>query len=105
MARARPATIRPMSVGAMPRAVRTNSGAPNMDSSSDKALVTAGWLVAISSATRVREPSRWTCTISCRWRIFSRETNRRTTSSEGKPESGMPGMAKISAKYYGHIVN
>lgn len=57
MASARASTTRPSGVGVMPRAVRWNSGAPNMSSSSARALVTAGWLVDNCCATRVSDPS------------------------------------------------
>ena len=68
-------------VGVMPRAERSNSGTPNMLSSSDRALVTAGWLVAICSATRVSDPCCSICSSSIRCRILSREPSFRTTSS------------------------
>ncbi len=56
IARALASTTLPSAVGAMPRAERSNSGAPNMSSSSASALVTAGWLLAMCSAARVSEP-------------------------------------------------
>ena len=68
-------------VGVMPRAERSNSGTPNMLSSSDRALVTAGWLVAICSATRVSDPCCSICSSSIRCRILRREPSFRTTSS------------------------
>ena len=65
----------------MPRTERSNSGTSNMLSSSASALVTAGWLVAMCSATRVSEPCCSICSSSIRWRIFSREVSFRMTSS------------------------
>ncbi|CFO29269.1 Uncharacterised protein [Bordetella pertussis] len=91
MASARASTTRPSGVGVMPRAVRWNSGAPNMSSSSARALVTAGWLVDNCCATRVSDPSCRTCSSNCRWRIFRREVSRRTisaASTEGEPVIG-----------------
>ncbi|CUK19758.1 Uncharacterised protein [Achromobacter sp. 2789STDY5608615] len=65
----------------MPRTERSNSGTSNMLSSSASALVTAGWLVAMCSATRVSEPCCSICSSSIRCRIFSREVSFRSTSS------------------------
>ncbi|MNO08331.1 hypothetical protein D3C81_2309240 [compost metagenome] len=55
-----------------------------MLSSSARALVTAGWLVAMCSATRVSDPCCSICSSSIRWRIFRREVSFRMTASGSK---------------------
>jgi hypothetical protein len=83
-----------------PRDERSNSGVPNMLSSSDSALVTAGWLLAMCSATRVSEPCCWICSNSIRCRIFSRAPRRRTTSFASNVTLGPPHhQEKVMARY------
>ena len=81
---ARSSTTAPSAVGRMPRDERSNSGVPNMLSSSDSAFVTAGWLLAMCSATRVSDPCCWICSNSTRCRIFRRAPSRLTTSFASK---------------------